>query len=94
MPDLPTISVSQAHFDRLVAAFPGATAAQKVEAYRAWLTNGLIDHVQQVEMQTLEAELNETRQQRQDALRASLPPRLPFPPSAPAGRVARESERP
>ena len=51
MPDLPTISPTQAQFDRIVAAFPGATNAEKVAAYKSWLTNRLIDHVLHVESQ-------------------------------------------
>ena len=40
MPDLPTITVTQAQADRLLAVFPGGAAA-----YRAWLKATLAAHV-------------------------------------------------
>ena len=79
MPDLPTLTVSQANFDRLVAAFPGATLAEKAVAYKAWLTNGLIDFAQAVEARRIDEEANTAKAQQLAALAASLPPKLPFP---------------
>jgi hypothetical protein len=64
MPDLPTLTLAQEHYDRVVAAFPGANLAEKAAAYRVWLTNRLIDRVSLVESQRA---LNEVE--------ASLPPR-------------------
>lgn len=53
MPDLPVITLSQAHYDRVVAAFPGATLAAKAAAYKAWLTGHLIDFVALTEARAL-----------------------------------------
>lgn len=83
MPTLPTLDVSQAHFDRLVAAFPGETLADKAAAYRAWLTNALIDHVEAVEAERLMWQQQEQLQTALQQLRASLPPRVPVGGSAP-----------
>jgi hypothetical protein len=80
MPDLPTLSVSQAHFDRIVAAFPGQTMAQKGAAYKAWLTNGLIEFVRQIEARRLHEEMTAETEVALEALEATLPPRAPFPP--------------
>ena len=79
MPDLPTLTVTQAHFDRLVAAFPGATPAEKAVSYKAWLTNGLIDFVQAVEASRIDEAANTAKAQQLAALAASLPPKQPFP---------------
>ena len=86
MPDLPTITVSQAHFDRLVAAFPGATLAEKSRAYKDWLTNRLIDKVLESEAANVEIALQQERVRRQAEIVASLPPRpepTPQPPPTP-----------
>lgn len=64
MPDLPLISLSQAHYDRVVAAFPGETPAEKAQAYRDWTINRLIDQVGYVE-----------GHRAVEAVKASLPPR-------------------
>lgn len=37
MPTLPTLTVTDAQATRIQNAFPGATTAEKVEAYKAWL---------------------------------------------------------
>lgn len=80
MPNLPTISVSQAHFDRIVAAFPGDDAAAKVAAYKAWLINNLIDEVERVEARSIEEAANADKQQKLKALRESLPARQEVTP--------------
>lgn len=80
MPTLPTLTVTQAHYDRIVAAFPGATATDKSVAYQAWLTNNLIDMVESVEAAKIDADAEVLRRAKLDALVASLPPRQPFPP--------------
>lgn len=85
MPDLPTLTVSQAHFDRLVAAFPGATLAEKAKAYKDWLTNQLIDKVLESEAANVEIALQQERVRRRQEIIASLPPRpepTPPPPAA------------
>lgn len=76
MPDLPTLTVSQAHFDRLVAAFPGSDSASKAAAYRAWLTNRLIERVQAVEAAKIDTQAAAQKSQALAALEASLPPRV------------------
>lgn len=80
MPTLPTLTVSQSHYDRIVAAFPGATPTDKAVAYQAWLTNNLIDLVESVEAAKIDAQAQAARRAALDALIASLPPRQPFPP--------------
>jgi uncharacterized protein (DUF1499 family) len=79
MPTLPTLSPTQTQFDRIVAAFPGSTLADKQANYLAWLTNNLIDFVRDVESAAVDQEINTLRAQRLAAVDASLPPRLPFP---------------
>jgi len=68
MPDLPTLTLPQDQFDRVVAAFPGATTADKAAAYKDWLTNRLIERVGNVEAQRAV-----------EAIMASLPARRPEP---------------
>jgi len=48
MPDLPTITVTQAQADRLLAAFPGGVAT-----YRAWLKTTLAAYVTEREREGL-----------------------------------------
>lgn len=78
MPDLPPLTLSQAHFDRVVAAFPGTTLAEKSANYKAWLTGQLIDYVFGVEMRVLRAQAEIQTQQKIADLKASLPERPPF----------------
>lgn len=68
MPDLPTLTLTQEHFDRVVAAFPGANATEKADNYKAWLVNKLLDQVEMVEMRRARA-----------AILSSLPTRPTFP---------------
>lgn len=79
MPDLPTLTVSQAHFDRLVAAFPGNTLAEKAQSYRDWLTNRLIERVQIVESRKIDEDSNKSKKIALDNLSASLPAPAPEP---------------
>jgi hypothetical protein len=81
MPDLPTLTLSQAHYDRVVAAFPGATLGAKAAAYNAWLVNNLIDFVEAAEIRTIDAETNAAKIARMTALTASLPSHVPYPPT-------------
>lgn len=83
MPDLPTLTVSQEHFDRLVAVFPGTTSAQKVQAYREWLINRLVERVFAVESLAIEEDLAIARETAHANLRASLPPTFPEQPIQP-----------
>lgn len=87
MPTLPDITVTKAQLDVLVSVFPGATLAEKAEAYRVWSINNLIDLVEKVKSAEIREELLSTMESRLDALRASLPPRgevpLPTPPMSP-----------
>lgn len=76
MPDLPTLTLSQAHFDRVVAAFPGTDLATKGTAYRAWLTNRLIERVETVEVQRLQEQHATTLAAAMTALANSLPSRV------------------
>lgn len=81
MPDLPVITLSQAHYDRVVAAFPGATLAAKAAAYKAWLTGHLIDFVALTEARVIDEAANADKAAKVAALAASLPTRPPFPPT-------------
>jgi hypothetical protein len=80
MPDLPALSLSQEHFDRVVAAFPGATLGQKAEAYKVWLSNRLIERVEAVESQRITEQANAYQRQAMADLAASLPARQADPP--------------
>ena len=79
MPNLPTKSLSQEHYDRVVASFPGATAAEKATAYDNWLTNRLIERVQMVETSKLEAQATTLKDAAFAALMATLPDKAPEP---------------
>lgn len=80
MPDLPALTLSQAHFNRVVAAFPGSTAAQKTAAYRAWLVGHLIDYVHATEARAIDEVHNTAKAAALADLAASLPERPTFPP--------------
>lgn len=75
MHDLPSLTVSDAHYSLIVAAFPGANEAEKVTAYRAWLTNRLIERVESRLLNQIAAQ----READIAAMRASLPPRADEP---------------
>ena len=82
MPDLPALTLSQAHYDRVVAAFPGGTLAQKAAAYKAWLTGNLIDFVNATESRRIDEAANTAKAAELAALTASLPARPEFPPKS------------
>jgi hypothetical protein len=81
MPALPTISPPQAQFDRIVAAFPGVDNATKIENYKAWLTNHLIDFVEMQESRKLQDAAQADMTTKLQTLRQSLPPRINFDPT-------------
>lgn len=58
MPELPTLTVSDAQAARLMAAFGS------VVDYKAWLRRQLVDHVTRYEMATINAETDALRRQR------------------------------
>lgn len=70
----------QEHFDRIVAAFPGDDLTAKANAYKAWLTNNLIDEVERAEVRQIDAATNADKAAKLAALTASLPPRVEYPP--------------
>ena len=80
MPNLPGLTLSQPHFDRVLAAFPGSTPAQKAEAYEVWLTNHLIDFVEREERNAIIAANRAAVEQQLKAVSSSLPARRPWPP--------------
>lgn len=87
MPLLPNLGdIPQEQFDRIVAAFPGATGAEKAAAYRRWLTNRLIERVRQSEMARIEAAADAARTNAitsmEQALAQSLPAKAEEPPLA------------
>ena len=69
---LPSIVIqNDAIASRVVAAFPGETQAQKVQAYRNWLTDALTSRVLSFEMQKVseanrQAELDQERVRRDE----------------------------
>jgi hypothetical protein len=58
----------------VVAAFPGATLAEKANAYKDWLTNRLIERVQMVESRRIDEAANAQKVIQLAALAQSLPP--------------------
>jgi hypothetical protein len=80
MPDLPPLTLSQAHYDRVVAAFPGSTLAEKANNYKAWLTGQLIDYVFTIEMTAMRRSLDIQAQTKAAEIQASLPSRPAFTP--------------
>jgi len=67
MPDLPGITgLTQAQYDRVLSAVPGATLAEKATNYKNWQLNRVLDLVEESEM--LRA---------RETIRASLPARPP-----------------
>jgi uncharacterized protein (DUF1499 family) len=80
MPDLPTLTLSQEHYDRVVAAFPGTTSAEKVAAYRAWSFGHLIDFVKSTEFTKISEQHRVQMEAAMASLNASLPPRPVYPP--------------
>jgi uncharacterized protein (DUF1499 family) len=81
MPLLPNLGdIPQAQFDRIVAVFPGSTATEKADNYRAWLTNRLIDFVEAQEIAKINQQFNAQRQAAITEVRASLPARREEPP--------------
>lgn len=79
MPTLPTLTVTQNQYDRIVAAFPGTTLGEKAADYNAWLTGNLIDFVRQAEINVIDVETNALKITRMAEVEASLPPRPQFP---------------
>lgn len=80
MPTLPTLEVTQSQFDILVAAFPGTTAAEKTASYRAWLVNQLIDFVETTKAEQLREDANASVAKSMQDFRATIPPKVAFPP--------------
>lgn len=63
MPSLPTITVTDTQMARITAAFPGATQAEKVEAYRVWLKGQVRREVIRSETAALEEQHTQQMQQ-------------------------------
>lgn len=80
MPDLPTLTLSQQHYDRVVAAFPGTDLTKKAAAYNAWLINNLIAFVRETEAKKLTDQYSAARAADLAALMSSLPNPVPYPP--------------
>lgn len=83
MPDLPILTVSQAHFDRIVAAFPGDTLAKKAAAYKAWSTNNLIQRVREVEVRKITEQAEAAKRAKIAELVNLLPPMQEDPDAPP-----------
>lgn len=81
MPTLPALDVSQAHYDRIVAAFPGVTLAEKANAYLAFLTNSIIDEIERLEHQKIQRAAATQVAEAMKAVSLSLPARQSYPPS-------------
>ena len=65
MPDLPALTLAQEHYDRIVAAIPGSNGQEKLENYKIWLTNRLIDLVEVAETRKAVAAVQNSLPQRQ-----------------------------
>ena len=81
MPNLPTITLPQNHYDRVVNAFPGDTLAKKAAAYNAWTINNLIDFVGAAEMRKIDEETNASKAAKMAELTSTLPEHVPYPPT-------------
>lgn len=83
MPDLPSPgTVTQAQQDRILAAFPGATNAEKLVEYKALLQRTLRGYVLQKEAEKIDVDNNKAKQEALDAAEAALP----FTPAVRQGR--------
>lgn len=75
MPLLPNLGdIPEAQFNRIVAAFPGATMADKAAAYRRWLTNRLIERVEQAEFRRIDRATMARRDAIREEWATTLPP--------------------
>lgn len=85
MPTLPTLTVTQAQADRMIAAYgdPGDTTAQAVEKYKAWLTESIVDYVLRAEARDLHEQHNAALRDALATLRDSLPAPPPEEPEQP-----------
>ena len=72
MPDMPTVTVTDAQLTRLLAAFPGANGAQKADAYRAFVKRNLREYVLLSEARTLDEQANVTKRDALAAIEAEL----------------------
>lgn len=83
MPDLPTITVSQAHADRILAAFKArfntTTTAETAQAYRAELSRFVRKVVLDYEAEKFLGDQESGLQSHLDAVALELPDELPFP---------------
>lgn len=82
MPDLPTITVTQAQADRILTAF-GGTPAIAVPAYKDWLRMAVRGKVLQEAINTQAVANVSATQAAVAATSASLPPAPSVPESAP-----------
>lgn len=73
MPDLPTVTVTTTQMNRLIAAFPGATNAEKADAYRAWLKDRLRDYVIRVETRAMDEQHNTAKRSAVQEAETALP---------------------
>ena len=73
MPELPSIgNLPQGQYDLIVETFPGPTNAEKIQQYKDWAINNLLDRVEEWQMRKA-----------QQSIHVSLPARRPepdFPP--------------
>lgn len=67
MPTLPTLTVTQAQADRMLAAYGS------VDAYKEWLRDRIVAHVLQVEARALDEQANATKRQQLATLANSMP---------------------
>lgn len=74
MPNLPTITVSQAQADRIIAAFgAGGTQAEAVARYKEWLRRQVNEFTKQTELLTLRREHQLAENQKLAEIQDSLP---------------------
>lgn len=83
MPDLPTITVSNAQANRILdtfkAKFNTNTQAETAQAYRAWLSRLIRSEVLAYEAELFDLSRDADKQTHLDTVTSELPAELPFP---------------
>jgi len=75
MPALPTLTVSQAVADRIIAAFgPNMTQAEAVARYKEWLRRNVNAYVEEAELNQLRMGHQLEESQKRQEIAGSLPP--------------------
>jgi len=74
MPNLPTLTMSQAQVDRIIAAFgAGGTQQEAAARYKEWLRRNVIAYTEEAELMTLRREHQLAEQQKRQEIAGSMP---------------------